>query len=179
MNINYKKSLKLITLLITSLLIATVSATVYSQMFLNATVGVGGLTLKWMAGTDAEITPTIVSSTCTLTGLEGIAGQTSMYNDTARIKNEGLTPVTFNITVQTCTGSIANLTSIMIKLYNVSDSTLQGTLTVWENSAKGNPLTGLEIESGSTWRLRWEITWSEQAVTSDSVDVDLVLDVSS
>ena len=180
MKINYKKSLKFVTLLISALLIATASATVFNQMFLNATVGVEGLTLKWVQGTDSEVTCDIQQSTCTLSGLKGTAGQTSIYNDTVRIKNEGTTQVTFNITVQECSGSsTVNLTSIIVKLYNVSDGALKGNLTVWASGVKGDPLTGLQIAGQSEWRFGWEITWSSQALTTDSVTVKLVLDVGS
>jgi hypothetical protein len=172
MKINYKKSLKLITLLISAILIATVSATAYSQMFLNATVSVEGLTLKWMPGTE---TANIVSSTCTLPGLKGTAGQTSIYDDAVEIKNEGTAAVSFSITVQACDGSTTLLTSIIIELYE--GATSKGNLTVWAGGKTGDPLTGLQIDGGSTWKFRWEITWSDQATTSDSVNVKLVLDV--
>jgi hypothetical protein len=179
MKINIKKSLKLVTLLVTSLLIATVSAAVYTQMFLNATVGVAGLSLKWEAGTNANVTCGIVGSTCTLTGLKGYPGLTATYNDSVRITNAGSSQVTFNITTTQCQGSTINLTSIYVKIYNSTDDSLLYTLNVWENNDIGNPLTNLQIGAGVTWKLSWEITWSNDAVTSDSVDVALRLDVAS
>jgi hypothetical protein len=179
MNINYKKSLKLITLLITSLLIATVSATVYTQMFLNARVGVAGLSLKWVEGTNGNVTCNIVGSTCTLTGLNGYPSQTTIYNDTVIITNAGSSAATFNITTTQCQGSTNNLTSIYVKIYNSTDNSLLHTLDVWENNAIGSPLTDRQIGAGVTWKLGWEITWYGNATISDYVDVALRLDVNS
>jgi len=179
MKLNYKKSLKFITLLLASLLIATVSATVYTQMFLNATVGVAGLSLKWVQGNNGDVTCSIVGSICTLTDLDGYPGQTTIYNDTVRITNAGSNAATFNITTTQCQGSTNNLTSIYVKIYNNTDSSLLYTLDVWESNAIGNPLTNLQIGAGVTWKLGWEITWYGNATVSDYVNVALRLDVSS
>jgi type 1 fimbria pilin len=179
MKMNYKKSLKFITLLLASLLIATVSATVYTQMFLSARVGVAGLSLKWEQGTNANVTCTIVGSTCTLTGLKGYPGQTTKYNDTVKITNAGSSTVTFNITTTQCEGSTSKLTSIYVKIYNSTDSSLLYTLNVWENNDMGNPLANRQIKAGVTWKLGWEITWAGDAGIPDYVDVALRLDVSS
>jgi hypothetical protein len=179
MKTNIKKSLKLATLLIASILIATASATVYTQMFLSANVGVAGLSLKWEQGTNANVTCDIVGSTCTLTGLKGYPGQTAIYNDTVRVTNAGSGVVTFNMTTTQCQGSTANLTSIYVKIYNGTDDSLLYTLAVWESGAIGDPLTNLTINAGVTWKLSWEITWSNNAVISDSVDVAIRLDVAS
>ena len=179
MKMNYKKSLKFVTLLLASLLIATVSATVYTQMFLNATVGVAGLSLKWVAGANANVTCNIAGSTCILTGLDGYPGQTTIYNDTVKITNAGSNAATFNITTTQCQGSTNNLTSIYVKIYNNTDNSLLQTLNVWVNNGIGSPLTNLQIGAGVTWKLGWEITWYGNATVSDSVNVALRLDVES
>jgi len=176
---NYKKSLKFITLLLVSLLIATVSAAVYTQMFLEANVGVAGLSLKWVTGTNENVTCNIAGSKCTLDGLDGYPSQTATFNDTVRITNAGSSIATFNITTTKCEGSETVLTSIYVKLYNSTDDSLLYTLNVWENTNIGDPLTNLQIKAGVTWYLKWEITWSSDAGISDYVDVALTLDVKS
>ncbi|MEM0096385.1 MAG: hypothetical protein QW660_07100 [Candidatus Bathyarchaeia archaeon] len=176
MKTNYKKILKLSMLLVSSLLIATASASVYTQMFLKAKVGVAGASLQWSPGTNPNATVNIVGSLCTIDGLDGIAGQTVIFDDVVRIKNAGSKAVTFNITVTKCSGSTSNLTSIFVEMYE--DGTLKNTLIVW-NGSKGDPLTNLSIGTGGEWTLTWKITWSNNAVTSDYVDVELRLDVKS
>jgi hypothetical protein len=179
MKLNYKKSLKIITLLLSSLLIATVSATVYTQMFLNTTVGVAGLSLEWVHGNNANVTCNIVGSTCTLTGLKGYPSQTTTYNDTVRIWNAGSSTVTFNITTTECQHSTNNLTSIYVNIYNYTNNNLLNTLNVWQNNAIGSPLTSLQIKAGVIWKLGWQITWAGNATISDYIDVALRLDVKS
>ena len=52
MKINYKKSLKFVTLLITALLIATVSAATYRYMYIEGGVTVTSAKLIWLKGSD-------------------------------------------------------------------------------------------------------------------------------
>lgn len=176
MKTTYKKILKLTTLLITSLLIATASAAVYTQMFLKAKVGVAGASLQWKQGTNVNATADIVGSTCTISRLDGIAGQTTTFDDVVRIKNAGSKTATFNITVTKCQGSTSNLTSIFVEIYD--GGVLKGTLVIW-NGSIGNPLTNLSIDAGDEWTLTWKVTWSNDAVIGDYVDVELRLDVKS
>ena len=64
MNAKYKKSLKIVTLLITTIFIATVSADVYRYMYIDGTVTIGSAKLVWSPG---SVTPTIAGSTATIT----------------------------------------------------------------------------------------------------------------
>jgi len=50
MNVKYKKSLKIVTLLITAILIATASAQVYRYMYISGTVAIGNTGLRWVLG---------------------------------------------------------------------------------------------------------------------------------
>jgi len=181
MNINYKKSLKLITLLISALLIASVSAGIVNQMFMNATpINVEGLTLKWVLGGDyIDAGASISEATCLMTGLKGPAGQTRTYQDPVRLNNTGASTVTFNITVQECSGSTINLTSLVVRIYNVTNSASIENLTIWNGAPIGGPWTGFQIPSMNEWKFQWEITWKTNAITSDSATVKLVFDVSS
>jgi hypothetical protein len=179
MKTNNKKIIRLAILLASSLLIAGASASIYYTMTLNATVGVAGLSLKWEQGTNENVTCNIDGSSCTLTGLQGYPGLTATYNDTVRITNAGSSTVTFNITTTDCSGSEENLTSIYVKIYNHTDGSLVNTLTVWNNNTIGSSLTNLQIGAGVSWELSWEITWDTDALTSDSVNVAIRLDVKS
>lgn len=181
MKINTKKTLKFVTLLISALLIATVSASVVDQMFMNATpITVEGLTLKWISGDDATDAGTsITEATCTMNGLKGPAGQTRTYQDPVRLNNTGTSAVTFNITVQECSGSTSELNSIVVRIYNVTSSASIANLTIWDGSSTGGPWTSLpQIPAKNEWRFQWEITWKTTAVAgTDSATVKLVFDV--
>src|SRR3989337_1782806 len=53
MNVKYKKSLKIVSLLITAIVIGTVSAATYSYMYVDGSVTIGAQKLIWLAGSDA------------------------------------------------------------------------------------------------------------------------------
>ena len=52
MNAKYKKSLKIVTLLITAILIATASAQIYSYMYIQGSIEVTSAKLVWIEGSD-------------------------------------------------------------------------------------------------------------------------------
>ena len=178
MQINYKKSLKFLTLLIAAILISSVSAAIYDYMYLDGTVGVQGMSLAWLSGADGTDAGTTINGvTAALINLKGPPNGTRVYADPVELNNTGVSPITFNVTIATVSGDTSQLISIYIKMYNMNDSSLKGTLNVWESAAKGSDLTGLQITNNNVWRFQWEITWKATATTSNSVTVNLKLQV--
>jgi hypothetical protein len=172
MKTNIKKSLKFAILLISSLLIATVSATIYDSLFLSASVGVEGLNLVWDdTGIDAGLSATIQGAYCTLNGLKAPQGGNRTYSKAIGINATSAT--TFNIEVVDVTGgSTSDLDYIFIVIYD--GTTFKGNLTVWEGGSKGTtPVPNLSIGANAAWRLEWHIAWKTSAETSDSVTVSL------
>jgi hypothetical protein len=164
MKLNYKKSLKLLTLLVTALLIATVSADVYNYMFLNASIGIEGLNLAWAEGADG-LTYSPAGATCSISGLKGPAGGTRTYFDAVKLTASG--NVTFNLQVESVTGTnTSQIDSIIVRLNDTATNTIKGTLTVWASGAQGStPVTGLSMVNGDIWRLEWDISWKSTATT--------------
>jgi hypothetical protein len=174
MKTNYKKIAKLLTLLLTSIMIATVSADVYDNLFLSANVGVEGLYLVWdKTGIDSGITADIYGAYCTLSGLKAPQGGSRTYSKAIGLNNTGGSATTFDIEVVDVTGSgTTDLDYIFVEIYD--GDTLKGTLTVWQGGSKGTtPVSGLIINAGGAWRLQWKIAWKETADTSDAVTVSL------
>jgi hypothetical protein len=62
MKINYKKSLKFVTLLLTAIIIGAVSAATYRYMYIQGSITVSSAKLIWIAGADVPNT-TITGST--------------------------------------------------------------------------------------------------------------------
>ncbi len=178
MNVNYKKGLKLVFLMITSLLIATVSATIYDYMNLNGTVGVQGMSLAWVSGNDAISAGTSINGvTANLAQLKGPPNGTRIYADPVRLNNTGGSAQSFNLTISSITGDTSYLDSIYVRMYSFNTSAWIGNLTAWSGGAKGSDLTGLSIPSNNMWRFQWEITWKATATTSQSVAVNLKIQV--
>jgi len=169
------KALKFLGLLISAILIATVSAALYDYMYLDANVGVEGIALKWVNGTDGGTAGTSINGlTATLNSLKGPPNGTRVYPDPVRLNNTG-TAVTFNITVFAVTGATANMSSIIVRIYNMTNSALIENVTVW-NGAKGTGET-VSIGAGHEYRFQWEVTWKAIAVASDTVTANLRLQV--
>ena len=176
MNVNIiksKKSLKIVTLLITAAFIATASAEIYNYLNFSADVGVEGLSLNWDdTGIDTGLSATIQGVSCTLSGLMGPAGGTRTYNNAIKLTSTAAT--TFDIAVDDVTGGgTTDLTSIVVRIYDEGD-TLQGTLTVWDGSVGTTPVTDLSMTGAVTWILEWDITWASTASAGvDTVTVTL------
>ena len=178
-----RKCLKLLTLLISSLLIAAASATFYGEMYMNTSVGVGGAkTLVWQEGANATVAGTSIDGpTCTLSSLDECqAGFNFTYSDPVGLNNSDSSNAhTFDLTIQDCSGSTDKLNSIVVKLYDNSTGILQHTLTVWSSGVQGSDLTDLSIPLDTVWRFQWEIIWGTEATVADTVSVSLVLVVKS
>jgi hypothetical protein len=100
MNAKYKKSLKIVTLLITAIIIGTVSATTYNYMYLSGSVTIGAAELVWIEGTDLADNTTISGGTATMT-LTVQPGVGQNFTEGLFLKNEGTTSHALNITVTT------------------------------------------------------------------------------
>ncbi|MGQ9641774.1 MAG: hypothetical protein ACUVUF_06600 [Candidatus Bathycorpusculaceae bacterium] len=118
MKINYKKSLKLITLVITSLIIATVSAQVYSYMYIDGRITIGAQKLIWIKGDDAPADATISGGTVTM-DLDVEAGTTKNFTECLFLKNQDTASHNLNITVTTAASSD---TFEVVKIYIYKNS---------------------------------------------------------
>ena len=105
MKINYKKILKLVTLLITSILIATVSADVYRYMYIDGSITVSGAKLIWMEGIDFPADGSISGSTATL-DLDVEQGTPLNFTEALFLKNVNSTgSFSINLTEATAVSS--------------------------------------------------------------------------
>jgi hypothetical protein len=172
MKTNIKKSLKFITLLISTLLIGTASAAIYYSLQLSATVGVASLKLAWNnQGLDEGVNAQINGVYCTLSGLNAPIGGNATYEKAIGI--EATAATTFDIEVVDVTGSnTTNLDYIKVELFDANNQS-KGDFYVWQNNQKGTGLTNLSISNGEVWRLQWTIAWKTSAQSSDSVTVSL------
>ena len=170
------KALKLLGLLISSMIIATASAAIYDYMNLDANVGVQGIALAWVNGTDGGSAGTQISGvTATLTKLKGPPNGTRLYADPVELNNTGTSSVTFDLLVDTVSGDTGQMNSTIVRIYSLNTTSWIENVTVWSNGAKGADATGLEIPADNLWRFQWEITWKATATPSHSVTVNLKL----
>jgi len=89
-----RKEMKLVTLLLTSLLIATASAYTYISLTMTSTVQVYAADVVFWVGADngtkgLVVTFNSANTTATLTGLRAYPNATFTYTDPVRVKNKG------------------------------------------------------------------------------------------
>jgi hypothetical protein len=186
MNLNTlknKKSLKIAVMLLSSLLIAGVSASTYYTMLMTANVSVtGGNKVVFSPGTDWSGTMGDGNQTCTLT-LSGGNGTIATFPDPVTINNTDTNSHALNLQLDSWDGnSQSNLNYINITMYNdVSGGTQQGSTIYLVPGGSGQVTeTGsATIAASGTWRVEWIIYWKSTAQTgTDTVTVNLKLIVS-
>ncbi|MCJ7430738.1 hypothetical protein MUO83_05950 [Candidatus Bathyarchaeota archaeon] len=125
MNINCKKSLKFVTLVITAMLIATVSAEAYRYMYIEGTITVGGIKLMWIQGSDVP-GATIIGGTATIS--LNVENNTAVnFTEALFLKNNDTTTAyDYNITVLQ---PLAGTDFEIAKLHIYENNTTPGTWT--------------------------------------------------
>ncbi len=102
--IRAKKSLKFITLLLTSLMIAGVSAATYNYMYITGSVTIGNAKILWLAGTDAPSGTSIAGTTVTLPFQIGNGTQQN-FTSCLFLKNRDTSSHTLNVSITTSVAS--------------------------------------------------------------------------
>ncbi|MEM2420059.1 MAG: hypothetical protein QXL38_03625 [Candidatus Bathyarchaeia archaeon] len=155
MKTNIKKALKLATLLITSILIATASAQVYTYMFLQGTITIGTQKIVWIKD-NLEVFGDSVS--INLDNVE--LGKTMRFNDTAYLKNKDTVAHTIvSIEVAETVGSHFEICKAYI-YENFTENgqwTLVGVLDLKDPSSK---ITSKTLDAGGYYRFDFEIRTS-------------------
>ena len=133
MKTNIKKTLKLIILLISSLLIATASATVYRYMELQGTIIVGSPKLVWIEG--SGIDTTIIGNTTAIISLNVENNTAINFTQAIFLKNVNDTvSFNYNITV-TSALSTSQFEEAKIHIYDNSTSTYLGTINLTDSTS--------------------------------------------
>jgi hypothetical protein len=159
MQINYKKGLKLVTLLITSILIATVSAETYRYMYIDGSVTISSAKLIWIKGTDAPTDAAIDGSTVTV-DLDVEQGVPVNFTECLFLKNDNATG-SFSILISITTAvSGSDFAVCKMHIYENSTSTwifvdtldlMNGADTYSGTLAAGNYLRmTFDVEAGTS-----------------------------
>jgi len=152
----FRKETKLVTLLLTSLLIASVSASVYYSLSLEGRVEVSAPKVKLVTASD--FVGNLTDSWVRLY-LKSYPNATLTYERAVNISNTGGTNATFRLTPSDPTGSpAANWTFVNFTVYDNSiPGQVKGTLNYtvsggnWQNSGQTGTMT---IGAGVEWTIR-------------------------
>jgi hypothetical protein len=176
MNAKYKKSLRIVTLLITSVIIGTVAAAEYSELFMyGSNITITDSRVILVAGTD---TPTISSAgiensgtTVTFNQISIAIGETLTYNEAVKIQNNAGAAKNIVIDVTTLTGPFSdNFDYIYITMYD--GVTQKGAQIQMLPSGSNVTSTGtVSIPNTSTWTVQWIIKAKLTATPSAAISL--------
>jgi hypothetical protein len=152
MQINIKRSMKFITLAVFAALIASVSAQVYSYMYIQGSgeISTGGM--KWQKGTTAPSATAIVGATVTNLNLTTPANNSRIFTDCLRLINNDETSHTFSIESATTGGSAANFDAFDMVVYHNGGSDV-ATISIKSNGSA----PALTIDASETLYVRFEL----------------------
>ncbi|MDH7564664.1 MAG: hypothetical protein QHH24_07310 [Candidatus Bathyarchaeota archaeon] len=184
MKIEHKRILKLATILLSSLFIASVSASVYYTMFMNATVGVAANKVQFWAGSDFATAGGSISDArqkVTFSSMDGLNGSVTTITDPVRINNtDSSNGYTIELKLDSWTGDTeTDLYYVNVTMYDGSTKKGDTIYLVPGGSGQVSTTGQQTIAAGANWRVQWDIYWKGSATASDSVTVNLKLEVTS
>jgi len=152
MKLNYRKSAKLITLAITSLLIAAVSAQVYSYMYIqgSGTITTGGI--SWVKGTTAPAGAVVQGHTVTNLNLTVPENTFQNFTDCLRLVNNDASSHTFGLETTVTGGNASKFTTFDLAVYQLSGTRITKISVKNQQSA-----SGLTITASQTLYVRFEV----------------------
>jgi hypothetical protein len=187
MNMNLKKSLKLITLLISALLIGTVSATIYNYMSMNST-GIGVKStydVNFYAGADYSSAGGSITNnrqTVTFTNMQGPNGSLATYSDPVRICNNSTLSKTYNVELAFDSWTFGGNALTTLQYANItvfsSSTTRIGSMSLIP-AGGGNTTAGAHDLTALDWyRVQWDIMWYPNATAgTDTANIYLKITV--
>ena len=177
-----RKCLKLLTLLISSLLIATASAYTYN-MFMSASVGVEATELSFTQGTDFDKCGGNLldnNQKVTFSMMNGKPGVEAIYNPVGIYNANDTAGHLIELKLDSWTGNTeAHLYNITITMYD--GTTQKGDSIVLIPGGTGQVETSGDqtILATTTWRVQWQVWWNGDALLADTVNVNLLLVIKS
>jgi len=152
MNAKYKKSLKIITLLITAAIVATASATTYNYMYIkgSASITTGGL--SWALGSSAPGAATVSGYNVNNLNFSILKNTFQNFTDSVRLTNADGTSHTFSLASTVTAGDTSKFTTFDMVVYQ-TDGTRIAKLSV-KNQESAASLTILGSE---TLYVRFEV----------------------
>jgi len=172
MDMKYRKLLKLATLLATAGIIATVSAQVYTYMFIDGSITIGTAKMIWLQGDEFPVDGTVSGGTVTM-DLDVQPGLNQSFAECLFLKNQDAADHNLTITVTTAV-STGTFDFYNIHIYKNSTGswesvdTLDGTVSSDQYSSyTGNT----PLIAGGYYRLTFEI--KAKTGTSGSANFDI------
>lgn len=167
MQMNYKKVLKIATLLLSSLLIATVSAQAYRFMYIDGSVSISVTGLKWVKGDSASGGTSISGSTATV-AMSISNGTIANFTHYLYLQNQDGTGHSLMINITNdATSSLYETNGFNMTIYNNATGVYISALDVLSTSSYYSGT----ISGSAVWQVTFEIATKTDASGSDGFNV--------
>jgi len=183
----FRKEMKLVTLLLTSLLIATASATVYYSLTVTSTIQVAQTVVKFELGLDnvtAGATLSPDNTVVTMTNLKAYPNASYTYTDPVRVRNNGTATYQMRLKPVSLSGNTTEFVYVRFLLRNGTSDT-SPTLASLNYTCSGGSWTNTGTTSwvdipNTEPDTRYAITVETKAkdnAASASVTIEIAVDV--
>ena len=152
MQINIKKSMKFITLAVFAALIATVSAQVYSYMYIQGSGSITTGGMSWAKGATAPAGSSVSGVYVRNLNLSIQADTPKNFTDCLHLTNNDASPHTFSIAAKVTAGNISKFTTFDMVVYQ-SGGARVGSISVKNDGST----SGLSIGGSTTLYVRFEV----------------------
>jgi len=184
--IRFKKIGKLLILLLSSVLIAMVSADFYNEMYMKSDVGVdvAAKDLQFKEGANFTVAGGWINTAKTVVTFDlmtGGQGVNKTYYEPVNITNTVASDHVFEMKFDswTITNNSA-LEYITIAIYDKTNNR-KGNMIYLPGDLSGatNSTGNVDIPASADWRIEWTIRWVSDADSGEKVDVTLIFIVKS
>jgi hypothetical protein len=182
-----KKSMKFLALLLTSLLIASVSAAMYYSLEMTSTIDVYAADVYFVVGADNGTSGLVVTigsqnTTATITGLRAYPNASLTYTDPIRVRNNG--SVTAQLRLAPLTNPSTNpedfvYIKFLLNASSADDRWLNYTSdgSSWTSPSSATSWTTTGIGASTEWPIVIYTKANATATASDSVTIAITVDV--
>jgi len=184
MNAKYKKSLKIVTLLISSIIIATVAADSYSELFMHGSdITIGTASVTFTAGGNTTLLSSAgISSAGTEVTFDTIPdiepGATVTYEEAVNITNNAGASKDITMDLDSITGNFAtNFDYVNITMI-AADGSSKGTSIQIVSTGSNVTTTGAQaMTDDEVWAVKWIIKAKTDATPTESFSITLKVTV--
>lgn len=172
MKLNTKKLVKIISLVITSMLIATVSAATYSYLYIDGSITVGNPTMAWYLGSDAPGDAAIAGTTATI-DLDVKQGTPVNITEVLFLKNLNATG-SFNINITLSTAVLgADFAEAKMHIYENETASPAWTYVSTIDLTDTADFYAGTLAAGNVTRMSFEINATASASGTKPFDVQV------
>jgi hypothetical protein len=175
----FRKEMKLVTLLLTALLIGTASAAVYYSLEMTSTITTQKNAVYFVRGTDWSTAGLVISSdnkSATLSSLKAYANMTMTYDNATLVWNNSTSSNTVRLRPVSLSGTAANFVFINFTLQSSPRTSLNYTVSGgnW-NTPSETPFVTLSPRTG--YRIVIETKAATAALPNQIATIKIAVDV--